>query len=579
MSESSAQRIEAERWRQMFPPPLSEDELTRMARYGERRHFEPGQYLKRAGQPSPGIFVFLCGHVVVSQRTGLGDVRHLVEHRAGEFMGEAGQLSNATSLTDGEVVEPVDALLIPTNRLRALFVEEADLGERIMRALVLRRLLLFEAGASGPVLIGRPKSLRVHRLQGFLRRNAQPHQVLTAHDCDATCALLERFGAGRDDAVVIAPDGTVLANPSETQLACLIGMLDLRDRHEVFDVIIVGAGPAGLAAAVYAASEGLSVVVVDGRHFGGQAGASARIENYLGFPAGISGEALTSRAFVQAQKFGAEFMIPVEALQLDCSRSNSEGNLRVRLADSRWISSRTVVIASGAHYRRPEIPNLAGLEGRGVWYWASATEAALCEDHDVILVGGGNSAAQAAVYLAQHARSVLMLVREPDLTAFMSRYLIERISRTPNIELVTNAELCELAEDEQASLACARWVDRRNSYVYERRVSNLFLFIGTVPETKWLSDCGVRLDGLGFVMTGLDAASEGLQAPLALETSQHGVFAVGDVRSGSVKRVGGAIGEGAAVVAMLHRHLAAERAAQHALEFASFNDVPTQAPP
>ena len=353
-------------------------------------------------------------------------------------------------------------------------------------------------------------------------------------------------------------DGAVvLVNPTEAQLARCIGTLDVRERTECFDVIIIGAGPAGLAAAVYAASEGLKVVALDSRHFGGQAGASARIENYLGFPTGISGMALAGRAYVQAQKFGAEVMIPMEASRLDCSRADPDRALRVQLGDGRWLRGHAIVIASGARYRRPAVPRLSEFEGRGVWYWASAIEATLCARSEVALVGGGNSAGQAAVYLAGHASRVYMLVRGQGLSATMSRYLIDRIANTPNIEVISHTELFGLRGDRAAGLAGASWQDRRDGSQRDCDVRNLFLFIGADPETRWLEGCGVATDANGFVLTGLDAASAEAPSPRALETSVPGVFAVGDVRAGSVKRVGGAIGEGAAVVAMIHQYLAA----------------------
>lgn len=334
--------------------------------------------------------------------------------------------------------------------------------------------------------------------------------------------------------------------------------MSTRERDEIFDVLIVGAGPAGLASAVYAASEGLKVVV-DGRHFGGQAGASARIENYLGFPTGISGVALTGRAFIQAQKFGAEVMIPTAACMLDCSRADLESPLRLQLDDGRWLKGRSVVLASGARYRRPAVPRLAELEGRGVWYWASAGEASLCAGLDVALVGGGNSAGQAAVYLSEYASRVFMLVRGSDLSTSMSQYLIDRIENTPNITLFTQTELQQLRGDRAAGLQGASWRDRRDGRVWDIDVRHLFLFIGAEPETGWLEGCGVALDSHGFVLTGAKAAAAAGPETRALETSVPGVFAVGDVRSGSIKRVGGAIGEGAAVVAMIHQYLAGTR--------------------
>jgi len=446
--------------------------------------------------------------------------------------------------------------VIPADRLRALIIGEADLGERIMRALILRRAMLIESGSSGPVLVGRPQSPQVVRLQGFLRRNAVPYQTMSPDASDATAVLLEQYGATRDDVTAICPNGAVLVNPDEAQLARCIGTLDLRNRPECVEVIIIGAGPAGLAAAVYAASEGLKVVVVDSRHFGGQAGASTRIENYLGFPTGISGAALASRAFVQAQKFGAEIVIPVAACVLDCSRSDEDNALRLQLGDGSWWRAHAIVIATGVTYRRPVVSHLAELEGRGVWYWASALEAGLCKGTDIALVGGGNSAGQAAVYLADHAARVYMLVRGQGLSNSMSRYLIDRISTKPNIQVLNQTELCALRGDRGSGLSGASWRNRRDGSTCDRDIRNLFLFIGADPETGWIEGCGVRTDAKGFILTGVDAAANGEAMPRTLETSVPGVFAIGDVRAGSVKRVGGAIGEGAAVVAQIHRHLA-----------------------
>ena len=557
MSQESAEQMRAERQHQMFPT-LTPDEIARISRFGAPQRFARGEFLARAGQRGPGMVVQLGGRVRLSQRNGLGEVVPITENGPGQFLGEVGQLSGAAALVDAEVLEDVEALVIPSEQLRALIIAEADLGERITRALILRRVGLIEAGVSGPVLVGAPDSPHILRLQGFLRRNGQPHQQIQASECSATATLLEQYGVAGDDAMVVCPNGAVLVNPSEAQLARCIGMLDTRPREELFDVIIVGAGPAGLAAAVYAASEGLSVVVLDCRHFGGQAGASARIENYLGFPTGISGMALAGRAFVQAQKFGADVMIPAQAEALDCRQAGPEGELRLQLSDGRWLRGRTVVVASGARYRRPEVPRLAEFEGRGVWYWASAVEARLCARAEVALVGGGNSAGQAAVFLAGHAAKVHMLVRGPDLSASMSRYLIDRIAGTANIELLTHTELSGLRGARGGSLEGLRWRDRRSGAEWGCDTRNLFLFVGAEPETRWLEGCGVAVDAQGIVRTGVAAEeAAGAYLPGPLETSVPGVFAVGDVRSGSVKRVGGAIGEGAAVVASIHRYLAA----------------------
>jgi thioredoxin reductase (NADPH) len=553
-SRDAAQDMAARRRHQVFPV-LDPADMARMARYGEARHFHPGELLKRAGERCPGLFVLLAGRVVVKQRDGFGRQVPIVEHGPGEFMGELGQLEGTASFTDAQALDEVDALHIPAERLRALIISQADLGQRILRALILRRAMLIDSESSGPVLIGHPQSPQVLRLQGFLRRNALPYQKMAPDASDSTAALLEHYGATADDVTTICPNGAVLVNPDEAQLARCIGTLDARDRPDCADVLIIGAGPAGLATAVYAASEGLKVLVVDGRHFGGQAGASTRIENYLGFPTGISGLALAARAFVQAQKFGAEIMIPVAACTLDCSRSDADRVLRVQLGDGRWLRGRAVVVASGASYRRPAVPRLADLEGRGVWYWASAMEAALCEGAEVALVGGGNSAGQAAVYLADHAARVHMLVRGRDLSHSMSRYLVDRISDTPNIEVLPRTELCTVRGDRATGLLGASWRSAADQSLRDGDVRHLFLFIGAQPETRWLEGCGVATDANGFILTGADAATGRVPTPRALETSVPGVFAVGDVRAGSVKRIGGAIGEGAAVVALIHQHL------------------------
>jgi thioredoxin reductase (NADPH) len=341
-------------------------------------------------------------------------------------------------------------------------------------------------------------------------------------------------------------------------------MLDSDVHDELFDVAVVGAGPAGLATAVYAASEGLRVVVLDCRSFGGQAGASARIENYLGFPTGISGQALAGRAFVQAQKFGAKIMIPAQAAGLDCDKARPGGELSLQLSDKRRLRCRTVVIASGAAYRRPSVPRLSEFDGRGVWYWASALEATRCANAEVAIVGGGNSAGQAAVFLAQHASKVFILIRGPGLAASMSRYLIDRLRATPNIELRTYTALTQLHGDPAHGLTAVSWRDLQSGVEENRPIRNVFLFVGADPETHWLQGCGVAFDSNGFVLTGQATTSVATgYAPAPLESSVPGVFAVGDVRSGSVKRVGGAIGEGAAAVAQIHQYLAADPARQN----------------
>ena len=360
---------------------------------------------------------------------------------------------------------------------------------------------------------------------------------------------------------MVCPDGSLLRNPTESGLAKCIGMLDAIDADEEVDVAIVGAGPAGLAAAVYAASEGLSVVVIDARAFGGQAGASARIENYLGFPTGISGQALAGRAFSQAQKFGARMLIPATVTRLACDCAG-DVPFALEVDGEQVIHSRAVVIATGARYRRPECDNLKAMEGRGVWYWASPIEARMCAGQEVALVGGGNSAGQAAVFLSGHAAKVWMLVRGPGLAASMSKYLIDRIASIPNIELRTRTEIVGLSGTRQSGVESVRWRHRDTRAQETHAIRNVFMFLGADPMTEWLGGCGVAVDDQGFIRTGNGhdgAATHGGNGKFSLEATVPGVFAIGDVRAGSVKRVGAAIGEGAAVVAQIHAFLEASR--------------------
>lgn len=530
-------------------PRLTEYELARAARFGERRGYEDGESLFAAGLSGPGLFLIFSGEVAVTRRDGFGHDLPVTDQGPGEFLGEVGQLSGGPSLVDARARGPVETVLIPPDRLRALLVAEAELGERIMRALILRRVDLIETGG-GPVIIGAAGEAGALRLQAFLARNGQPYRFLDDTDDDAA-VILARYAPRPDDLpLVVLGDGSVLRNPSESDLATRIGMLSPFDPERVYDVAVVGAGPAGLATAVYAASEGLSVLVLDGRFFGGQAGASARIENYLGFPTGISGQALAGRAFTQAQKFGAEMAIPayVESLRCEAGRTFELG-----VRGGATARARTVVIASGAKYRRPDVPDLDRYDSSGVHYWASPIEARLCASQEVVLIGGGNSAGQAAVYLASTAGKVHHLVRASGLEATMSKYLIDRIKSQPNIELHTDTEITQLLPDERGALGAIRWRNRRSGEVSERRVQHVFLFIGAEPNTDWLTGCDLALDAKGFVKTGADAGAATQHA-----TSLPGVFAAGDVRSGSVKRVAAGVGEGATVVAQLHAYLAAQ---------------------
>ena len=538
-------------------PRLETHELDRLRAYGTPRKFSAGEKLFEVGRVAPGMFVLLRGSVSLTLRDGLGHVAPLAELGEGHFLADVSQLSTRVALADGSAEGEVETLVVPPDRLRALLVAEADLGQRIMRALILRRVALIQGGA-GVVLIGATDSADMIRLDGFLTRNGYPHHLVDpVTDPEARETIHRYADVAGGLPLVICPDGSVIGNPSETALARRIGMTAPSRANFVYDVAVVGAGPAGLATAVYACSEGLSVAVLDARAFGGQAGASARIENYFGFPTGISGQALTARAFIQAQKFGADVMIPVAVTTLDCS---SAGDFVLVLDSGERIQARTVVVASGARYRRPALADIDRFEGRGVWYWASLIEARRCKDQEVVLVGGGNSAGQGAVFLSGHAAKVRMLVRGPGLAESMSKYLIDRIAATPNIELMTETEIVALDGPASGGLEKVRWRDGRASRDSEAPIRNVFLFIGADPATEWLQGCGVALDKAGFVATGAPR-SNGAPPASALESSIPGVFAVGDVRSGSVKRVGGAIGEGAQVVAAIHQFLAPSRGA------------------
>ena len=539
-----------DRRRDQVFPELDPLELERVRRFGEIRSYAAGEALFTAGHVSDGFIVILAGKVDMTRRDQSGHVELIVAHGAGQFMGELAQLAGRPSLADGTAKEPVQALVIPPDRLRALLVAEADLGERIMRALILRRVGLLETGAGGPVIVGRADNGDVLRLEGFLRRNGHPHQLLNPESDAEAKALIERFHVDPGQLpIVLCPGGQLLRNPGEDELARCIGLVGPIDPNRTYDVAVVGAGPAGLAAAVYAASEGLSTLVLDCRAFGGQAGASARIENYLGFPTGITGMALMARAYNQAQKFGAEMAIPDEVSALSALNPD---RFALQLHNGERVSTRSVVIASGARYRRLTCPNFDAFEASSVHYWASPIEAKLCASQEVALIGAGNSAGQAAVYLSGQGVKVWMLVRGPSLEASMSRYLVDRIEGLANVEVVTHAQVSGL-EGRDGILEAVRWRVSTTGEEVRRPIRHLFLFIGADPNTDWLAGSGVALDAKGFVQAGEDA--DGARHPL--ETSRRGVFAIGDVRAKSTKRVAAAVGEGAQVVAALHSFLAA----------------------
>src|SRR5712672_296333 len=539
---------------QMFPT-LDATEIERVRRFGVPRAYDDGEALAKVGTPGHGLSIILSGHVDITQHHQSGARTPIVTHGPGAFMGELAQLSGRPALVDAHAKGRVEALIISPDKLRALLIAEAELGERIMRSLILRRIGLLETGAGGPVIIGRAGNGDVLRLQGFLRRNGHPQQTLDPETDVEAKSLIERFEVDAGQLpIVLCPGGQLLRNPSEGELARCIGLVGRIDPKRVYDVAIVGAGPAGLAAGVYAGSEGLSALVLDCRAFGGQAGASSRIENYLGFPTGISGMALMARAYNQALKFGVEMAIPDESISLERDAGHSDsGALVLRLSNGETASARSVVIASGARYRRLNVADLDAFESTSVHYWASPLEAKLCAGQEVALLAAGNSAGQAVVFLAGNVAKVWLLVRGPDLSSSMSRYLVDRIAGLPNVEVLTQTNITGL-EGRDGMLDAIRWRSSSGKEV-RRPVRHLFLSIGADPNTDWLSGSGVALDSKGFISTGPDQNAGRSE----LETSRPGVFAIGDVRSGSVKRVATAVGEGAQVVAALHRFLSTNR--------------------
>jgi thioredoxin reductase (NADPH) len=532
---------------QIFPN-LDETDIARLRRFGEVCHFPDGTLIMKAGEVAPGLAFVLKGRVAVRQGGAVSQATPIVEHGPGQFLGELAQLSGRPALVDAIAQGDVEAIVVPPRRLRDVFVQEAVLGERIMRALILRRVGLLQAGQSGPILIGPSGSSDMLRLENFLRRNGHPHRALDSATDSCAQTLLKRFTIQPEYLpIVLCPGGQILRNPSESELARCIGLLKPLDSEMIYDTVIVGAGPAGLAAAVYAASEGLCTMVLDCRSFGGQAGASSRIENYLGFPTGISGLALMARAYNQAQKFGAEIAIPEEAQLLEGSREDGV-RFRVKLGNGEAIKARSVVLASGARYRRLAIPNLSDFEGTCVHYWASAIESKLCAGKEVALTGAGNSAGQAVVYLADKVKKLWMVVRGASLEATMSQYLIDRIRALPNVEVLLRTEITAL-EGEEALLKQVCWKNRDSGDECQNEIGHVFSFIGADPNTDWMAGCGIALDGKGFVITGAEGSH-------MLATNRDGIFAVGDVRCGSVKRVAAAVGEGSTVVSAIHAYLA-----------------------
>jgi thioredoxin reductase (NADPH) len=541
----------ATRGQQMFPV-LAEDEIQRIQRFGVTQSYSDGADIAKAGEPVEGLMVLLYGNITVS-RTGLsGVVDEITTYARGSILGELAAFAARPSLLDARANGAVSVLTIAPERMRALLIAEAELGERIFRAIILRRAYLLERGLGGPVIVGCPDDRNVLRLVEFLRRNAHPQLTLnTEADAEAN-ALIQRFNiAVADLPIVFTPNGRVLRNPTEGELARSLGLVTRFDSKRVYDVAIVGAGPAGLSAAVYAASEGLSTVLFDQHSFGGQAGASARIENYLGFPTGISGLALMARAYNQADKFGVEMAIPKTVTALNFVVDENEEGFILSLAEGDRIRARSVIVATGARYRRLSLDNLASFDGSSVHYWASPMEGKLCAGQEVVVVGGGNSAAQAVVFLAGVVRKLYLLVRRQDLAANMSRFLVDRVNGLSNVEVVPQANITSL-EGANGVLQALTWRQDLGSET-RRAIRHLFLFIGAEPNSAWLNGAGVAIDRNGFVLTGADVLQRECRT---VETSCPGVFAVGDIRSGSTKRIATAVGDGAQVVAGLHEFLA-----------------------
>ena len=534
-------------------PTLTDEQIARVIPFGSLEALPKGRVLFDRGDRTVDFFVVIDGAVEIYEHTDTG-ARTVTIHRRHQFTGELDLFNNREILVGARMAEDGHVVRMKRPQFRRMLTSEPDVGEIVMRAFILRRVGVIEHQQGGVRVIGSRRSADTMRIHRFLTRNGYPFR---AHDLDgspAAEALLNEYELGPDDtpAVVYNRD-CVLKRPDNRMLGHCLGVSERIDNCALFDVAIVGGGPAGLAAAVYAASEGLETVVLELEAPGGQAGTSSKIENYLGFPTGISGMALAGRAMVQAQKFGARIAVPRRVERLDCETHP----YKLHLDDGSVVTARSVVIATGARYRRLDIENFERYEGSGIHYAATAIEAGLCDGEEVAVVGGGNSAGQAAVFLSRFAKHVHVLVRSSDLAASMSEYLIDRIAGSNRITLHANSEIVELAGARH--LEAVSWRNRATDAVATRPMSNVFLMLGAQPNTEWLQGC-VALDGKGFVRCGgaFDTAAGDIgRAPHLLETSQPGIFAVGDVRAGSVKRVASAVGEGSIVVSAVHQMLAA----------------------
>jgi thioredoxin reductase (NADPH) len=534
----------------MFPE-LEAGQIARLAAFGEPRHAHAGEVLVDQGDASHGLFVILDGSLeIISVSSGEEVVLRILG--LGQFTGEVNQLSGRRSLVRLRAREASALLEIGRSNLRRIVQTDAALGELLLRAFMLRRAYLITHSVSDAVLIGSSHSSDTLRLRGFLTRNGYPHTYIDVERDPDVQTVLDHFEIRVTDIpVVICRGELVLRNPSNAEAAACFGLNAGIDDGSVYDVIVVGAGPSGLAAAVYGASEGLKVLVVESNAPGGQAGASSRIENYLGFPTGISGQDLAGGAFVQAEKFGARIAIARTATALKCDRQP----YTVELDDGGAVQGRSIIVAAGAQYRKLDLPNLAQFEGVGVYYGATRVEAQLCRSEEIAIVGGGNSAGQAAVFLSTFAKHIHLLVRGPGLADTMSRYLITRIEASREITLEAWTELEALEGD--ARLERVRWRNTTTGRADVHLIRHVFVMTGADPNTSWLNGC-LALDTKQFIKTGADLALDWPlhRPPYLLETSVPGVFAVGDVRAGSVKRVASAVGEGSMAVQFVHKVLA-----------------------
>jgi thioredoxin reductase (NADPH) len=538
-------------------PVLTSAQIDRIRPLGRLRNVQQGEILFEPNDTAIRFFVVLSGNMEIVQ-PGLNGERAIVNHGPGEFTGEMTMISGQRSLVRGRVTEAGEFLELDADTLRSLVAKDAELSEILLRAFILRRIELIKQGLGNVILMGSNHSARTLELREFLGRNGYPYTYIDLDTDRTSQELLDRFEVKLSEVpvVICSNTGSVLRSPSIQELANCLGFNSKIDQTQVRDVIIVGAGPAGLAAAVYAASEGLNTLMIETTAPGGQAGSSSKIENYLGFPTGVSGLELASRATTQAQKFGANMLIARSVVRINCSHRPYE----VVLDSGETLAARIVVIATGAQYKKPHLSNLAQFEGEGVYYGATFIESQLCGNEELAVVGGANSAGQAAVFLSQTASKVHMLVRGAELSSTMSRYLIQRLTENPRIELHFNTEIVGLEGD--ARLERVLWQNKKTGEKSTRPIRHVFIMTGASPRTEWLNGC-VAMDEKGFILTGrdLDGRDQPPQWPLSrpaqlLETSLPGVFAVGDVRAGNVKRVASAVGEGAISIYLVHRALA-----------------------